>query len=186
MRPHDGRAIPTFLRQALQDKPLTVFGDGSQTRSFCYVDDQIDGLSRWRSQTSTCRSTSATPTSHAARAREGRDRGHRLALGDRLSRRCRSTTPRCASPTSPAPATCSAGSRRSASRTGCAGRSSWPASSAWSARPFSRNSGAYGWFRPGFPTRLAENLGAERDVHPSALFMQLAQLSSFLPPFSEH
>ncbi|MGH2957093.1 MAG: NAD-dependent epimerase/dehydratase family protein, partial [Solirubrobacterales bacterium] len=44
MRTHDGRAIPTFLRQALQDKPLTVFGDGSQTRSFCYVDDQIRGL----------------------------------------------------------------------------------------------------------------------------------------------
>jgi dTDP-glucose 4,6-dehydratase len=44
MRPHDGRAIPTFLRQALQDKPLTVFGDGSQTRSFCYVDDQVRGL----------------------------------------------------------------------------------------------------------------------------------------------
>ena len=43
MRPHDGRAIPTFLRQALQDKPLTVFGDGSQTRSFCYVDDQVRG-----------------------------------------------------------------------------------------------------------------------------------------------
>jgi dTDP-glucose 4,6-dehydratase len=46
MRPHDGRAIPTFLRQALQDKPLTVFGDGSQTRSFCYVDDLIRGLYR--------------------------------------------------------------------------------------------------------------------------------------------
>jgi len=44
MRPHDGRAIPTFLRQALQDKPLTVFGDGSQTRSFCYVADLIAGL----------------------------------------------------------------------------------------------------------------------------------------------
>jgi dTDP-glucose 4,6-dehydratase len=44
MRPHDGRAIPTFLRQALQDKPVTVFGDGSQTRSFCYVDDEIRGL----------------------------------------------------------------------------------------------------------------------------------------------
>ena len=44
MRPHDGRAIPTFLRQALQDKPLTVFGDGSQTRSFCFVDDLIGGL----------------------------------------------------------------------------------------------------------------------------------------------
>src|SRR3954465_4105849 len=44
MRPNDGRAIPTFLRQALTDKPLTVFGDGSQTRSFCYVDDLIRGL----------------------------------------------------------------------------------------------------------------------------------------------
>jgi dTDP-glucose 4,6-dehydratase len=44
MRPHDGRAIPTFVRQALENKPLTVFGDGSQTRSFCYVDDLIRGL----------------------------------------------------------------------------------------------------------------------------------------------
>jgi dTDP-glucose 4,6-dehydratase len=44
MRPHDGRAIPTFLRQALDGKPVTVFGDGSQTRSFCYVDDLIRGL----------------------------------------------------------------------------------------------------------------------------------------------
>ena len=44
MRPNDGRAIPTFLRQALADKPVTVFGDGSQTRSFCYADDLIRGL----------------------------------------------------------------------------------------------------------------------------------------------
>jgi dTDP-glucose 4,6-dehydratase len=44
MRPHDGRAIPTFMRQALEHKPLTVFGDGSQTRSFCHVDDLIRGL----------------------------------------------------------------------------------------------------------------------------------------------
>jgi dTDP-glucose 4,6-dehydratase len=44
MRAHDGRAIPTFLRQALQDRPLTVFGDGDQTRSFCYVDDEIRGI----------------------------------------------------------------------------------------------------------------------------------------------
>ncbi len=44
MRPHDGRAIPTFIRQALANEPLTVFGDGSQTRSFCYVDDLIRGL----------------------------------------------------------------------------------------------------------------------------------------------
>jgi dTDP-glucose 4,6-dehydratase len=46
MRPHDGRAIPTFLRQALQDRPITVFGDGSQTRSFCYVSDLVDGIVR--------------------------------------------------------------------------------------------------------------------------------------------
>ena len=44
MRPHDGRAIPTFLRQALEGKPVTVFGDGSQTRSFCFVDDLIRGF----------------------------------------------------------------------------------------------------------------------------------------------
>src|ERR687887_213825 len=44
MRPHDGRAIPTFGRRALGDEPITVFGDGSQTRSFCYVDDLIRGL----------------------------------------------------------------------------------------------------------------------------------------------
>jgi dTDP-glucose 4,6-dehydratase len=44
MRPHDGRAIPTFLRQALSEKPVTVFGDGSQTRSFCFVDDLVRGL----------------------------------------------------------------------------------------------------------------------------------------------
>src|SRR5918995_4441438 len=44
MRPYDGRAIPTFVRQALENKPLTIFGDGSQTRSFCYVDDMIHGL----------------------------------------------------------------------------------------------------------------------------------------------
>jgi dTDP-glucose 4,6-dehydratase len=44
MRPNDGRAIPTFLRQAHANEPLTVFGDGSQTRSFCYVDDLIRGI----------------------------------------------------------------------------------------------------------------------------------------------
>src|SRR3984957_264916 len=44
MRPFDGRAIPTFARQALAGLPITVFGDGSQTRSFCYVSDLIRGL----------------------------------------------------------------------------------------------------------------------------------------------
>ncbi|CAN5607460.1 GDP-mannose 4,6-dehydratase [soil metagenome] len=44
LRPNDGRAIPAFMGQALTDRPLTVFGDGSQTRSFCYVDDLVRGL----------------------------------------------------------------------------------------------------------------------------------------------
>src|SRR5438093_5617324 len=44
MRSHDGRAIPNFMRQALDGAPLTIYGDGSQTRSFCYVDDLIRGL----------------------------------------------------------------------------------------------------------------------------------------------
>jgi dTDP-glucose 4,6-dehydratase len=44
MRPHDGRAIPTFVRQALAGLPLTIFGDGTQTRSFCFVTDLIRGL----------------------------------------------------------------------------------------------------------------------------------------------
>ena len=46
MRPNDGRAIPTFARQALAGEPITVAGDGSQTRSVCYVDDLVDGLLR--------------------------------------------------------------------------------------------------------------------------------------------
>jgi dTDP-glucose 4,6-dehydratase len=44
MRPHDGRAIPTFIRQALAGEPLTVAGDGRQTRSVCYVDDLVAGI----------------------------------------------------------------------------------------------------------------------------------------------
>lgn len=46
MRADDGRALPNFINQALRDEPLTVFGDGSQTRSFCYVEDLVDGLVR--------------------------------------------------------------------------------------------------------------------------------------------
>jgi dTDP-glucose 4,6-dehydratase len=46
MRPRDGRVVPAFVQQALAGEPLTVFGDGSQTRSFCYVDDLIDGICR--------------------------------------------------------------------------------------------------------------------------------------------
>ncbi|MCP4806046.1 MAG: SDR family oxidoreductase [Proteobacteria bacterium] len=46
MRPNDGRVVPAFCGQALEGKPLTVFGDGTQTRSFCYVSDLVDGIIR--------------------------------------------------------------------------------------------------------------------------------------------
>lgn len=46
MHPYDGRVVSNFIRQALTDEPITIFGDGSQTRSFCYYDDLLDGLVR--------------------------------------------------------------------------------------------------------------------------------------------
>ena len=46
MRVNDGRVVPAFISQALRNEPLSVFGDGSQTRSFCYVSDLIDGIYR--------------------------------------------------------------------------------------------------------------------------------------------
>ncbi len=46
MRPDDGRIVPSLIGQALRGEPLTIFGDGSQTRSFCYVSDLIDGIAR--------------------------------------------------------------------------------------------------------------------------------------------
>src|SRR5438045_9281736 len=46
MRPNDGRVVSNFIVQALRGEPLTVYGDGSQTRSFCYVDDLIEGIYR--------------------------------------------------------------------------------------------------------------------------------------------
>jgi dTDP-glucose 4,6-dehydratase len=46
MRPRDGRVVPAFIQQALTGEPMTVFGDGQQTRSFCYVDDLIEGIYR--------------------------------------------------------------------------------------------------------------------------------------------
>ena len=114
MRAHDGRAIPTFLRQALQDQPLTVFGDGSQTRSFCYVDDLIRGLVAPRRVRRAHAGQHRQPGRvHAARAGQGGDRGDRLRFGDRLRGAADRRPAGSAAPTSAAPATCSAGSRRS-------------------------------------------------------------------------
>ena len=62
MRAGDGRVVPAFICQALDNEELTVFGDGSQTRSFCYVDDLIEGI--WRLlHSSTRRPCSSSSTS---------------------------------------------------------------------------------------------------------------------------
>jgi UDP-glucuronate decarboxylase len=46
MHPNDGRVVSNFVLQALRGEPITIYGEGSQTRSFCYVDDMVDGLIR--------------------------------------------------------------------------------------------------------------------------------------------
>ena len=61
MRPDDGRAVRTFIRQALAGEPLTVAGDGSQTRSIQYADDLVEGFMRLLGRRWRARSTSATP-----------------------------------------------------------------------------------------------------------------------------
>ena len=65
MLPNDGRVVSNFIVQALQDQPITIFGEGTQTRSFCYVDDLVDGLIAMMesAEASPGRSTSATRSS---------------------------------------------------------------------------------------------------------------------------
>ena len=114
MRLRDGRAVPAFISQALRNEDVTVFGDGTQTRSFCYVTDLVDGIIRLML------SDDERPGQHRQPARDD-DRGDRaddhrddrLEEPDRLPAAAGRTTRRCASPTSPAPARSSAGSRRS-------------------------------------------------------------------------
>ena len=85
MRAFDGRAIPTFLRQALLGQPLTVFGDGSQTRSFCYVEDldrrHLAARDLWRARARQHRQSGGV---HAPPARRAGDRRHRLREPDRV------------------------------------------------------------------------------------------------------
>jgi len=60
MQISDGRVIPNFMRRLSVEKSLTVYGDGSQTRSFCHVSDEVDGILRLSRSTKRCPSTSAT------------------------------------------------------------------------------------------------------------------------------
>ena len=113
LRPGDGRAIPNFLSQALAGEPLTIYGDGSQTRSFTYVDDEVDGILRLLESDWVGPMNIGNPEEYTilelAQAVPRRDR---VRARSSCSSRCRATTPRCAAPTSPWPARCSAGRRR--------------------------------------------------------------------------
>ena len=129
MRPHDGRAIPTFLRQALQDRPITVFGDGSQTRSFCYVSDLIDGIIRLAESGHHDAGQRRQPERvHAARAGRGRDRGHGLALADRARGAADRRSARAPARRHARARAARLGRRRSTCARGCGGRSRNPAS----------------------------------------------------------
>ena len=113
MRPNDGRAVPTFIRQALADKPITVFGDGLQTRSFCYVSDLIEGsVCPGHERRAHAREPRQPRGDRPARSRHGDHQADRTAPVRSCTRRCRWTIPGCGSPTSPRQGSSSGGSLR--------------------------------------------------------------------------
>jgi dTDP-glucose 4,6-dehydratase len=103
MRPKDGRVVPAFISEALKGEPITVFGDGSQTRSFCYVSDLIEGIYR------------LMMSEHADPCNIGNPREMSVlefaAARRWCTSRCRWMTPRSASPTSSGPSRSWAGRR---------------------------------------------------------------------------
>ena len=114
MRANDGRAIPTFVRQALEDKPLTVFGDGSQTRSFCYVDDLVRGMYLLAMSEEHSAHESREPERvYDPRACGNRNPGNGLARARSSTRPCRWTIRRPGSPTSHGQRRFSAGNLKS-------------------------------------------------------------------------
>ncbi len=94
MHPNDGRVVSTFIVQALRNQDITVFGDGSQTRSFCYVDDLIEGLVRMMASEDDFVGPVNMGSPRVLDARAGRDGGRltEAAHGSSISR-CRRTTP---------------------------------------------------------------------------------------------
>ena len=113
MRLHDGRVVPAFMSQALRNEDVTVFGDGTQTRSFCYVTDLVDGIIRLMLSNENDPVNIGNPAEMTIEEiAEDDHRDDRVEEQDRLQAAARGRSRRCASPTSPAPARCSAGSRR--------------------------------------------------------------------------
>ena len=95
MRLNDGRVVPAFISQALKNKPVTVFGKGRQTRSFCYVSDLIEGIYRLMMSDYDLPVNIGNPAELTMlRIRRGNHPRHRLAAAKSSSNRCRRTIPK--------------------------------------------------------------------------------------------
>ena len=119
MHPNDGRVVSNFIVQALKGEPITIYGDGQQTRAFCYVDDLIEGFVRLMAAPDevTGPINLGNPVETTVGELAAQDhRAHRLALEDRAPPAARSTIRCSAARTSPRRATASAGSRAWRSR----------------------------------------------------------------------
>ena len=112
MRLDDGRVVPNFMGQALRGEPLTVYGDGSQTRSFCYVADLVEGIYRLLVQDFHEPVNLGNPNEVSILDFAKEIASCRAARARSSSSRCRRTTRRCASRTSRGRGSCWAGSRR--------------------------------------------------------------------------
>ena len=112
MRPDDGRVVSNFIVQALRGEPITIFGDGSQSRSFCYVDDLVDGLIRLMNTAHDVTGPVNLGNPDEFTMLELAKKVLTLTGSDAPieTARCRPTTRSAASRTSAAPATCSTGS----------------------------------------------------------------------------
>ena len=120
MRPDDGRAVSNFMVQALRGEPITIYGDGSQTRSFTYVDDEIRGFLALLDSDVTVPVNIGNPEEYTiSQLAELTLADHGIGVARSRTCRCPSTIRPSASPTSPAPASCSDGSPRSASPRVC-------------------------------------------------------------------
>ena len=103
MHPFDGRVVSNFIRQALAGEDITIFGDGSQTRSFCYRDDLVEGMIRMMNGPDDFIgpvNLGNPERVHDPGAGRAGDRADRLASRSSSTSRCRPTIPRSASPTS--------------------------------------------------------------------------------------
>jgi dTDP-glucose 4,6-dehydratase len=111
MRPRDGRVVSNFIVQALRGEPITLYGDGSQTRSFCYVSDEVDGIYRLFMHGDAEPTNIGNPQEYTVR--QLAELVVEITGPTRIIERpCRRTTRSCADPTSPGRAPPSGGSRR--------------------------------------------------------------------------